>query len=381
MRRLAGCGLWAVLIVSMVGPLAGTVSGEPIGRGLLTSSKRVSSDSSGTSSYLETHTYDLQGNRLKSVTEYDAYDDGIIDSVTTVTNTYDARGHLLTSTTDWGMTTYTYDVQGRLTEELSQSDFDGDGVFESGSRFTKTYDASGNVVQGVTVNMNWDGSMSRWIFTITFGPNGNELVRVDRSDSDGDGVFEDRGETTRTYDARGNALTSEFVYDHFLFDEWDYVSTMTMAYDAQGNLLSTSMFQDYAGQPDYAQVDSAAYDTHSRVVMRTTEYDYGGDGVIDSRAVLRMTYDAAGRELTSTSEEDFGADGTIEWLYQSVKTYDAAGNMTSDVTDVDDLGSPWASHMVLTRTYDATGNMTSQLEETYDENGVLQYRTATTNTY
>ena len=381
MRRLVDYGRRCVMTVLVCAMLPATVLAEPIGRGLLMSSKRVTSDSWGRHSYLETHTYDLHGNRLTSVTEFDAYDDGEVDSISSVTNTYDSRGRVLTTRHEWGMTTYTYDAHGRVIEELIQSDTDGDGVFDVANSGITTYDSSGNIVKVAFVSTNWDGSRTRWIVTTTFGPNRIELFRVDDVDWDDDGVFDERGETVSTYDARGNRLTSDFVYDNFLYDDWDYVSNTTMTYDQQGNLLSTTLFQDYApGLPDYGQTEFATYDIRGRRITMTIRFDYGGDGVLEYQYAETVTYDEAGNQLTWMAEADSGADG-IDTIYRSAWTYDPAGRVTNESGEVDGANNEWDSRSFVTREYDATGNLTRQIEESYDHLSVLQSRTVMTNTY
>ena len=127
--------MWLALIV---GPWTAMVAGGPIGRGLLISSETITSDVWGAWKYRVTNQYDLQGNVLETVTEYDAYNDGSVDSVDTVTNTYDARGHLLTTISGSASTSYTYDEKGRETAVRYEADFDGDGVVDSGSSFSRT---------------------------------------------------------------------------------------------------------------------------------------------------------------------------------------------------------------------------------------------------
>ena len=174
----------------------------------------------------------------RRVAEYDAYNDGSVDSVDTVTNTYDARGHLLTTTSGNSSTIYTYDEQGREAAFRSEVDFDGDGVVDYVSSFSRTYDPSGNIVGGVYLSFSADGSSnSRTVTTSTFGPNGTELSTIVEADYEDDGVIDERYTATSTYNSQGRVLVRESVLDHFVYDDWDYVSTETMTVRRTGKPL------------------------------------------------------------------------------------------------------------------------------------------------
>jgi hypothetical protein len=91
---------------------------------------------------------------------------------------------------------------------------------------------------------------------------------------------------------------------------------------------------------------TSVYDDQGRLLSETYEYDWDGDGAIDSRYTSEYRYD--GNTTTTTSTEDQGADGTIEFRSSHSSTVDANGNVlaSSYESDYNGDGGPSKIPMV-----------------------------------
>ncbi|MDA8702416.1 hypothetical protein N9M30_00490 [Pseudomonadales bacterium] len=205
------------------------------------------------------------------------------------TYTYDANGFPLKATiisSDGsidGMSAFTYDANGTLL--TSSRDYDGDGIADAIS--TNTWDATGVVVE----------------------------------------LLNDRT-ATRSYDAKGNLLTSRIVN----VDGTTY-QTSTNTWDTNGSLLERTLF-----------IDGRSY-----IVAKTAEkmwtYTTYINGAVNQQ--FTYTYDGKGNRVTT---REYLRDGTI--LYTQSYTYNSFNNVLTEI--LERASGPVRS---ITYTYDSNGNL------------------------
>lgn len=249
------------------------------------------------------YTYDANGNRL---TEEHRTGDGTLTRG--VTNVYGTTGNLLKMELDSegdGVVDQriTYDAHGNML--VDEWDRDNDGVVER--RFTYTnvysYDEDGHVL----VVERYDSAINPGTpgrrFTRTYDAVGNLLI--DESDNNADGVVDRR--LTYTYDQRGNVLTD--VKD--LDADGNVDARYTYTYDAQDNRITWDEDTDGDGAVD--RQHTATYDAEGNPLAFDGDYD--GDGAVDWREIY--IYDAQGRVLTA--EEQNFSGGVMD--YRQFVTY------------------------------------------------------------
>jgi len=206
-------------------------------------------DNNGTMDWVETYTYDANGNPIKR--ENDSGNNGTIDHIWTIT--YDANGNPTKMEQDSGNNgtidaawTYTYDANGNLTKR--EEDKDNNGTIDEVD--TYTYDANGNRTKREEDEDN-SGSIDR-VETYTYDANG-KLTKEER-DSNNNGTID--SVTTYAYDANGNLTKEE--------DDWSNNGTInsvtTYTYDANGNLTKREEDEDNSGT-----IDEVVYYTWAQI--------------------------------------------------------------------------------------------------------------------
>lgn len=167
-------------------------------------------------------TFDVNGNGVSEVIEFDSVfdpglnafvDDGIIDSREITTSTYDAVGNLtrIVSQDDSNADgvidftfesvfdyTYTFFPSGAIASATTQEDGDLNGFIES--RDSYTYDEAGNILTEVFETFdNATGALTRKESnTYTYDEDGDVLTSLREVDSNGDGVLDSRSATETT---------------------------------------------------------------------------------------------------------------------------------------------------------------------------------------
>ncbi|MEM9409821.1 MAG: putative Ig domain-containing protein [Planctomycetota bacterium] len=197
---------------------------------------------------------------------------------------------------------FEYDFANRLVEENWFSDA---GALVDTLVFS--YDAVGNLLTAVDLNVTGSDAESRYVFTY------DELNRLESEDNAG------------TSGAPNVVLTYE--------------------YDAQGNVIRT---QDNFG----VTVDSV-YDSQNRLAVRTW-FDADGSGDVDD-ARFEMVYNAAGRMIEMRRFVDL-TDDSANLVGITSRTYDLAGR--SD--ELDHLDASGADISTYDYDYDFAGLVTNE---------------------
>ena len=141
----------------------------------------------------------------------DINNDGVIDSRSTESFSYDAAGNELSAVDERDndgdgtanstrATSSSYDTSGNVLTRTEERDFNGDNVFESRETMTFTYDAIGNVLTRVQVTgSNSPTAGARRVLTNEYGPSGALQRATTTTDFDGDGVVDSTAITTYSH--------------------------------------------------------------------------------------------------------------------------------------------------------------------------------------
>ena len=302
------------------------------------------------------YAYD-EGNRLVSVTGP--------EGITEETYAYDLRGNCVCRTDERGCSTYyTYDLLGRLVQELSPVGEDTDKV--SYRKTTYVYDDNNNKISEIRHGGNYgaDGELltEGEDLTLTFAYDArNRLVRVE----DGQGA-----RVSYRYDARGNRIGEEQVIRSGEGKEGSekgrtVLKKIKYAYDKAGRLTKkTELLDDGLGEnqqtPDMA-VTTYEYDENGNRIRIVTPEGYHISRAYDDRDRLieekledktngierttRISYDKAGNV---TSVKQTGRDGRSREL-----TYDY--DLKDRLTHAGELDGP-----VFMLSYDKNDRRTGQ---------------------
>jgi hypothetical protein len=106
----------------------------------------------------------------------------------------------------------------------TNTDNNADGVIDSRTSSTNTYDLMGNLITRVfEANNNADGTIDfRSSDTNTYDLMGNQLTGISEIDTDGDSLLNYRISNTNTYDQMGNQLTNVYESDENADGTIDY---------------------------------------------------------------------------------------------------------------------------------------------------------------
>ncbi len=162
-----------------------------------------------------TFAYDAAGFEVDSTYETDPENDGVVNTRTVSTYVRDQAGRELTYTQDYfngtglltrrDVRTNAYDERGEVQLYRSESDSDADGVINSFSEYVYTYGDDGylTLMQSTYEPNTAVAGFQLAIDTYERAPNGKTLRFAMDQDTDGDGVVDEREQTTYTYDELG----------------------------------------------------------------------------------------------------------------------------------------------------------------------------------
>lgn len=257
-------------------------------------------------------------------------------------NTYDSHGNLtsseqtLNSAGDVSCTEYSYDPQGRQTEE--QQLISGTPSNSPAWATTDYANFAANGQPQTTINrgveLAYGGATQNLTSYATYDPFGNLLTQTDTSGS--------RVTETNTYDLAGEKLTSTDASG----------ITDNSSYDCLGYV--TASWQSATGTSEKDTWQTYTYDPLGRVLTETTLLS-DAHGNPTTEDVTVNTWDGVGSELTSSSSTLGGQ--AAKW------TYDDQGNVTAH----------WADGV-----YDYSVGRATQ--DSYDANDQVSSETAPGNT-
>ncbi len=355
-----------------------------IGMPILLRQTFLDQNADGIPDSITTYTYDANGNRTRTLFDRDG--DGMADSVET--KTYDSNNDQTSFASDNDAdgqaefrTTATYDDAGNLIR--SSFDNDGDGEI-SAFVSTYTYDGSGNLLQvfennedetpELVATYTYDNSGNRTsdrfgnsLLTRTFDAFGNQTS--ERTDYEGDGIFDFEKTANFVYDAEGRLVSETFdlgddgtveqtiryspyqidtgigtEFNDGFFGNLVYRGNIDVVYDEQGQLSAEYIDSNEDGVVNQSVLYD--YSETGRSVSRSIDFDDDGR----ANQIYTETYDLADNLLSRTSDSQAdGIDVEVETF-----TYDEAGNLLRQVTNRGS-GTP----TITVNTYDEAGNQTS----------------------
>jgi hypothetical protein len=316
---------------------------------------------------------------ITQVTEWDYNVDGVPESVRITTTTYDRQKNLLSTTyEEHGILSYrststnTYDQHRNLLTVEDEFDFNGDGTVDRLSIIKSTYDAQGRLLTQVI------GSGDQFVplLTNSYDKKGNLLKTEGRDLYPGASVG-DRLVITNTYDQRGRLVFRLFE----LHSASGLRSNTTEnSYDVHGNLLTQVIKGDIEVDarsfvPGTVRI-TRSYDQHGRIVTSLTDWE--PDNRSGSRSSTTNTYDQHGNLLQSVSAST-GAGTT--YVLTLTNSYDPQGNLLTQVEEIDQGGDGVIEQFsTSTNTYDQHRQVLNNVYERGTA-GAVRSATTTTNTY
>lgn len=249
--------------------------------------------------------------------------EGFGETITTnVSTTYDARGNVLATeqVTDIASTPQNPDV--RSTDAAT---YNRKGQVVSSRSFSYSYDESG--VEALS---------SRSTSVLTYDGRGNILTFSAEADGDGDGVAETFTVATHTYNrANKPILQISTSTDPISTTETRLSST----YDARGRLSIEDSLITVNDVPEQARHVTYAYDGKGRLVLSVNEWDDGADGIVDTTDTETQGFDRRGRVISaSTTTYDNVADHLLA-SSQTTAVYTRTTVTTTISFDVDGDGT------------------------------------------
>ena len=243
--------------------------------------------------------------------------DGVFDSVARESYLYDAWGYLRESTYEsiesgyrsFDRTRYVYDANGTLVLEQTDSDTDGDDLFDTESFTTCACDEQGRLVR-----------------QDTYGSDGTRALRILLRNGRGDVALDARWRLAKTGEEK--------------------TVTIRQVHDGRGNRLRLDRHVEIrkaTGECERTlETVLRRYDDVDRLVEEVVLVDADADGHRDATRTRRLAWDARGDLTADVLLVDEDADGTAERTTQVEAVYDATGALLErrDRLDEDGDGAP-----------------------------------------
>ena len=268
---------------------------------------------------------------------------------------------------NYKLSTFTYDDNGNLENELYENWNQAGGVWLKDNRKTSVYDDQGNKL--TYLYEKWDSFTEEWKndvrYTNSYDVNGNwmtyqrELWNTSYLSWILDWLV------NLTYDGSGNELTQLWDYNAANLRDWFY----TFTYDTIGNRQTylRSYREPYTTEWVDAYRYLYTYDQSGNLLIDQSEFwdIHNNVWVLGSRYVF--TYDLDGNLITQLSESPIGDTGLWQGSYRSFYSYNTSRNLLSAVTEKwDILNSLWADYGRATYDYDYTGYFIHYYNETWN---------------
>jgi hypothetical protein len=320
--------------------------------------------------------------------ESDFNNDGIIDSKTTITKTFDKQGSLVRSVFEIDSnadgkidardtTNNTYDKHGNLIRSVFESDNNGDGKIDFRTSDSKTFNNQGKLTSLVSeIDNNADGQIDfKGMSSNTYDNRGNLTISVAEVDFDGGGSIDLKITTTNTYNHQ-NKLTSSVIQSPI------QNNIINNTYDNQGNLILAVSEDNFNGSISKTST-SNTYDKQGKLTSSVAAIDNNANGTIDSINTTKNTYNKQGKLTSSIEGVDFEADGKVDSQTTTRNTYNNQGKVTRSVIDRDfDADGKTDVRESDSNTYDKQGKLIRSVSvfEGPRDDGTLETRSTSTNT-
>jgi hypothetical protein len=204
---------------------------------------------------------------------------------------------------------------------VRSTDRNGDGIADSRSTETATYDAQDRMLTDVyEFDADADGvTEDRMAYRLEYSATGRTRRSVQEYQY-GPGAAIQRSEQSHEFDAEDNLIRSATTIDDDDDGDVDFGYSLSLTYRADGRLQGTVQWPDYDGngvlesriETNYLY-DSA--DTLRTVIRRTIYPDYeAGEGVSIGVPTTRTEYGADGELLSTSTGFDFDGDQVAEQL-------------------------------------------------------------------
>jgi hypothetical protein len=305
---------------------------DVLGRALTVETR--STDYFGTPGFVARSTTirDVFGNVTRTISDFDYFDDGVIDIHRSFDASYDSFGRTLIATeaTDPSAfavaysirSEFTHDARGNLVGAVQFNDRDRDGDIDTRVTEARTFDSRDRLLTNTRdIDNGNDGVIdSRDRTVLTWSGDGRVAMQIDSSDDNGDGVTDSTTTTVWTYDAANNLVSWSRESDSPF--SLRVRTTSTMTHDANGRVLRHEQIDDWEGDGDIdaTYVFLSTFDAAGNLLERRYDYDYG-DGNPSSHSVDTYVYGDSGELLEYRQVADWNDDGTPDATQRMVATH------------------------------------------------------------
>ena len=234
-----------------------------------------------------------------SVISTDSDGDGVVDTVQTYTyNMYGQESNLSElydingdDVSDEAFSVYTYNEDGKVSVVDVTHDYGMNGTIDLSYSYEVTYTSDGEPLTVIADGTRIDGSSFEYSQIWTYDSDGNLTSSLFEADWDlsGNGQSLESSVQSYTYDTDGNLLFESF-------DEYNEAG------DAQ-----------YDGIPE--EMNTTTYDADGNRLTLESVFDSNSDGVVDEIYFVTYTYNSDGLLEQYILDYDWDADGTADGLY------------------------------------------------------------------
>ncbi|MEL7127931.1 MAG: calcium-binding protein [Pseudomonadota bacterium] len=256
---------------------------------------------------------EVSGDGLKRIDTVDRNGDGRAELISTDVTSLETTGYQVRTVTHDNylnvvLAQEEYILSDDGLRELSQLDFDGDGVFEFQSEDLTVLGLDGSVTRTQTT-LNESFETQSFIETTT---SADGLVTLTDTDYSGDGVSDRLNTVTLGADGSFHQVVSEYGVGSSLTRE----TSLQISADDLSSFMST----DLDGDGFVDQTMSLTTDTNLTVSTTYQSLDLSGD------ATQSITSMVSANEHIASFAFDLDADGTVDVSRETVVTYSASGD-------------------------------------------------------
>ena len=305
----------------------------------------------------------VSANGLVLSVETDADGNLINESIVTDTTTYNSDGgRTIIRDVDNGDGSDRSLVETTISDDgltvTTQTDVDGDGVFERVATAVSTLNADGSVIKLAQSRSTNNTLLSQTQTTVS----DDGLITTTQMDADGDGDFDLSSETVTVLQNDGGTVTTTELRDEA--GVLRNSSTVTSSDDGRSVTVASDINGDGVDDTLTTRVES---DDGTYDVIRS---GLNADGTLQSRSHTTTSSDG----LTATTRIDRDGDGVFEAVTEDVAVFGADGSTTRTIENASDDGTVYSRSTVVT----SDDGLTTTRSSDWNNDGAIDLTTTST---